>query len=158
MEQHDPNRPIQVPFWQWNLFVDYIDEVEGLFLAVEDLHNRDVLQRDLLGIFLRVLTVIDHLDHGGPELDRPLQGQLEGPVDNPGPGATATRNDSTPTETGEAAYRAYATYATKRYWCIYLSTGNVTYYGTYAGAVAKCHKLAAPANVSCLGVKKGRCP
>lgn len=158
MEQHDPNQPIKVPFWQWNLFVEYVDAMDGLFLAVEEVDDRGGLQRELQGIYRRVSAVIDYLDQGGPELEGPIEGSIESPIENPDQGAATTQNNPTSLAARETAFRSQAMYATKRYWCIYLSTGRANYYGTYAGAVARCYKLAAPANITCAGVKRGKCP
>ena len=156
MEQHDPNQPVKVPFWQWNLFVEYIDAMDGLFLAVEEVDDHGGLQRELQVIFRRVSAVIDYLDQGGPE----LEGPIESPIEYPDQGAATTQNNPTSLAARETAFRSQAmAAATKRNWCIYLSPkGRANYYGTYAGAVARCYKLAAPANITCGGVKRGKCP
>lgn len=152
MEQQNPDETVEVLRWRWDLFLKYIGTVERLFLAVEDLNDRAVLQPELRSIYLQVSADMEELDESGPE--------LESPSENHESGAVATQNGPELLEVREAAYRARAAYARrKRWWCIYLSTGQrVNYYGTKAGAVAKCEALAAPANISCVAVRAGRCP
>jgi hypothetical protein len=156
MEQKDPDETITVPRWKWNLFVEYIDRAaEPLFLGVEDLHNRGMLQPELRTLFLRSRYVMDYLDQRGDGQERPAENHQSGPVakqDDP--------EDPERLEVQETAYRMVATYAaaTKRNWCLYLSTGRTGYYGTYGGALARCANLAAPANIACLDVRSGRCP
>jgi hypothetical protein len=148
MDQQNPDDNIQVPRWTWDLFLDYIEAVEWLFLAAEALNDRGALQLDLKNTFLRVSNVIAFLDRIGPEVGTPGESSDLG--------AVPEQSGPEPLKQRAAASMAGTAYAeAKRHWCIYLSSGRVPYYGTKAGAIDRCYKLAAPANISCQGVGLG---
>jgi hypothetical protein len=151
MAEQNPDETIEVARWKWNLFLDYIEAVEWLYVATAALHDRGAVQPELQSTFLRVEAVIQYLNQSV------VEGQGSG--ENPESEAVTEQNYTEQLKVREAAYSTAAAYAgTVSRWCIYLSTGRTNYYGTSGGAVARCEKLAAPANISCVRVRKGRCP
>jgi hypothetical protein len=149
-QQHPEERDVLIRRWKWDLFLNYIEAMEWLYVALADLDDRQMIQRDLRSTWLRVSSIVASLKPGESEQEGPSEKHETGEVAEP----TGRELREVYEGTDHAQTTMYA--AARRYCCDPSKGSSVNYYGSAAGAVTRCERLAQQLNCSCQ-VRTGRC-